>query len=99
MITADYVRSGQERAYADSYSVWQIKADANETDEEIIEYCFTHLYRSKVPSYQEWVKEFNTKGSEHYNDFGYYFAGYYRLSRSYRGPEWRRFSVCRPYTD
>lgn len=99
MITAEHVRSGQDHAYGDSHSVWEIKADANETEDEIREYCLAHLCRPDTPSYKEWVREFNTKGSDHYNDFGYYFAGYYNLSRSYRGSEWRTFSVCHPYTD
>ena len=99
MITAIHTHSGQYHAYGDSYYEWDITTDANETREEIIEYCFTNLYKNRVPHYDEWVKEFRNPNGNHYYDYGYYFTGYFTLTPGYGDSKHYKFSVCKPYTD
>jgi hypothetical protein len=85
--TAKQTHSGQYRAYGDSFRVWEIQTDSTD-EKEVLEYCFTTLYKRRVPEHAEWSR--NTGNAD------CYFGGYYTLQRITGG---YKFTICEPYTD
>ena len=76
MIETKLIHNGQYQRYGDYYYVWDIQTD--EDTEAVKEYCFTNLYKRRVPLEAEWKKNIISGGDKRY-DYGYYFAGYYNL--------------------
>ena len=93
MIEAKEVHYGQYKKYGDSYLVWEITTDMGQ--EETVEWCFQNLHKRRVPESAEWHKNIRI-GGEKSGDYGYYFAGYYKVEKIDGG---FRFTVCKPYTD
>ena len=94
MITAKQTHCGQYKRYGDFFRVWDIQTD--ESEEAVKEYCFTELAKRKdLPTKGEWSHAIRI-GGERWNDPGYYFRGYYTLSKTDTG---YTFKVCEPYCD
>lgn len=93
MIETKLIQNGQYRRYGEYYRVWDIQTD--EDAEAVKEYCFTNLYKRRVPHEIEWKKNVRF-GGEKYGDCGYYFAGYYNLDKTENG---YKFTICEPYDD
>lgn len=90
MIKSTLVHSGQYRRYGDSYTVYEIETD--EDIEAVKEYIKT---LTNTPEEEEFLRAYR-EGGEHEGDYGYYFAGYHKLTKTADG---YRLSICRPFTD
>lgn len=93
MIKATQTHCGQYKRYGDFFRVWEIETD--ESEEAVLEYCFTELYKREVPTSAEWHHAIRY-GGERWNDPAYYFAGYYSIEKTDTG---FTFKVCEPYAD
>ena len=93
MIESKNVHCGQYKPSDDFYRVWEVNTD--EPEEKVLEYCFSELYKRRVPPEAEWLAAIRY-GGKHYYDPGYYFAGWYRLELAEHG---YNFIVCEPYAD
>lgn len=102
MIKAELVHSGQYKRYGDTFRVWEIETD--EPFEAVKDYCFKELYVRKyeVPSSAEWHENIKVGGAKS-GDMGYYFRGYYILTKTNWNetelPARYKFEVCEPFTD
>lgn len=93
MFDAKQVHCGQYKPYGDFFRVWKIETDM--TREELIEKCFTVLYKRRLPEEKEW-RENIRYGEEHFGDMNYYFRGYYSLEKIGNIYE---FTICEPFAD
>lgn len=89
---ATRIFSGQHHPYGDSHTIYLIETDA--TMEEAEAWARKHLANG-IPSHREYVEE-TTYGGAHYGDYGYYFGGYYTISRDRKG---YRFDITFPWAD
>ncbi len=94
MIKATQTHCGQYKRYGDFFRVWEIETD--EAEEVILDYCFTELYKKRVPEKSEWSFAVRDPDGEHYYDLGYYFRGYYTLGKTEVG---YKFTICEPFAD
>lgn len=94
MFEAKQTHCGQYKRYGDYFHKWDIETDLPK--EEVLEKCFSELYKRKIPESTEWHKEIRYGTGEHSGDANYYFAGYYTLTKTEGGYQ---FSVCEPYAD
>ena len=85
---------GQYKRYGDLFRVWEIETKCQDK-EKTLEYCFTELYKRRVPESGEYHANIRI-GGEKSGDANYYFAGYYTLKKTNTG---YNFTVCEPYTD
>lgn len=90
---ATRTHAGQYKPYGDSFNEWDILTDA--TQEETVEWCFSNLYKRRVPPSAEWHANIRT-GGKMSGDYGYYFAGYYDIKPI---PGGFHFTICEPYAD
>lgn len=86
---------GQYRPYGDFFRVWEIETNC-EDEEKVLDFCFTELYTRRVPPKAEWSAEIRIGSGSHARDCGYYFAGYYTLTKIENGYE---FKICEPFAD
>lgn len=93
MIQAKQTHCGQYKRYGDFFRVWEIETD--EPQDAVVEYCFSNLYKRRVPTSGEFHAAIRY-GGEKWNDPGYYFAGYYNIEKTETG---YTFTVCEPYAD
>lgn len=93
MIKSTHTHAGQYRRYGDFFREWEIETD--EPEEAVLEYCFTELYKRRVPEEAEWKANIRCGGPKS-GDAGYYFAGYYNLKKTETG---YHFTICEPYAD
>lgn len=91
---ATRTHGGQYKPYGDTFDVWDIETDC-EDKAKVLEYCFSELYKRRVPESAEWHRNIQT-GGEKSRDANYYFAGYCTLEKTATG--WK-FTVCEPYDD
>lgn len=94
MIKAKQTHCGQYKRYGDFFRVWEIETD--EPIEAVLEFCFTELYKRRVPAKGEWSAAIRYPDGEHRNDPDYYFAGYHTIGEIEKG---YKFTVCEPYAD
>lgn len=76
---------GPYKKYGDFFYEWEVKTEC--TEEETLEYCFSNLYKRRVPSSAEWHK------NNHSCTPIYYFHGYYDLHKINGG---FKFTICEP---
>lgn len=84
----------QYKPYGDFFRVWEIETD--EEKDKVLEYCFTNLYKCRVPESSEWHKNIRFGTGLKSGDANYYFAGYYSLEKVDNG---FKFTVCEPFAD
>lgn len=89
MITHELKHTGQYTRYGDSFTVYELTATDNETEEQIRQYCFDNLISDKLPSYEKWRASSSTAD---------YFDGYYTLSFDRRSLKYV-LTRCLPYCD
>ena len=99
MIQATKIHQGQYKRYGDSFYVWMIDTGSDElTEEQVVAWGFENLNNKRtLPIYSEWTRNVRYDGPKT-NDPGYYFTGYYKISRSNIPNTWE-FTICRPYCD
>lgn len=90
-----HIHDGQYKRYGDYFRVWEIETDC-EDKEQVLDFCFTELYKKRVPSKAEWSAEIRMGSGSHAHDPYYYFAGYYTLTKIENGYE---FKICEPFAD
>ena len=93
MIEAKQTHCGQYKRYGDFFREWFVESDMSE--EETLEWCFSNLYKRRVPESAEWHANIRIGGEKH-DDERYYFAGYYTFKKVVGG---YRFVICEPNTD
>lgn len=93
MIEAKQTHCGQYKRYGDFFREWFVESDMSE--EETLEWCFSNLYKRRVPESAAWHANIRI-GGEKWHDAGYYFGGYYTLEKVDNG---YRFVICEPYAD
>ena len=93
MFEVKQTHCGQYKPYGDFFREWEITTDLPEN--VVIERCFDTLYKRRVPPAGEWRKNIQVGGEKHY-DAGYYFAGYYSISKIENG---YKFVICEPFAD
>lgn len=94
MFNAKQTHCGQYKRYGDFFREWSIETDLPK--EEVLEKCFSELYKHKIPESVEFHKEIRFGTGSHANDASYYFAGYYTLTETENG---YLFKVCEPFAD
>ena len=94
MINSKQVHCGQYKRYGDFFRVWDIETDEDKNN--VLEYCFTTLYKRRIPESPEWHKNIRFGTGSKSNDANYYFAGYYSLEKANKG---FKFIICEPSTD
>ena len=94
MINAKQTHCGQYKRYGDFFRVWEIETD--EAEEAVKEYCFSELYKKKLPTSGEFHAAIRFPDGEHCHDAAYYFRGYYSLTKTDTG---YTFKVCEPFAD
>lgn len=93
MIEAKQTHCGQYKRYGDFFREWFVESDMSE--EETLEWCFSNLYKRRVPESAEWHANIRIGGAKS-GDAGYYFAGYYTFKKVDNG---YRFVICEPNAD
>lgn len=93
-IRAKQIYCGQNESYGDFFRLWEV--ETNLPKEEVLSYCFTNLSRKQLPEHTEWLNEIRYGTGKHWNDAGYYFAGWYKLEKNKDG---YKFTVCEPFAD
>lgn len=91
---ATQIHCGQYKPYGDMFDVWDIETDCGDKA-KVLEYCFSELYKRRVPESAEWYRNIQTGGAKS-GDANYYFAGYCTLEKTDIG---YKFTVCEPYDD
>lgn len=94
MFEAKQTHCGQYRKYGDFVREWDIETDLPK--EEVLDKCFTELYKRRLPESAEYHREIKFETGGHSGDADYYFAGYYTLSKTEKGYQ---FKVFEPYAD
>lgn len=89
---AKVIHCGQYERYGDSFRVWEIKTDG-ESKEEVLKYIRENVHKYDLPPAGEWAVNVRY-GGEKYNDFDYYYRGYYMLEVIKGG---YRYTVREPY--
>lgn len=89
---AKVIHCGQYEHYGDSFRVWEIKTDG-ESKEEVLKYIRENVHKYDLPPAGEWAVNVRY-GGEKYNDFDYYYRGYYMLEVIKGG---YRYTVREPY--
>lgn len=85
---------GQYKRYGDYFREWEITT--TETDKPVVlKYLRENIYKRNIPEQAEWRRNTSIGGAKEY-DSGYYFAGYYILTRTDNG---FKFTVCEPWCD
>lgn len=74
---AKQIHCGQYERYGDYFRVWEIKTDG-ESKEEVLKYIRENVHKYDLPPAGEWAVNVRY-GGEKYNDFDYYYRGYYML--------------------
>lgn len=93
MIEAKKISAGQQKKYGDYIRVWEIQTDQDQ--QEVLDYCIMNLARRPIPSKSLWEANIR-RGGEKEHDMGYYFGGYYTLTKTESG---YRFTITEPYCD
>lgn len=86
------IHCGQNERYGDFFRVWEIKTDG-ESKEEVLKYIRENVHKYDLPPAGEWAVNVRY-GGEKYNDFDYYYRGYYMLEVIKGG---YRYTVREPY--
>lgn len=94
MFETKQTHNGQYKKYGDFVREWEIETDLSK--EEVLDKCFTELYKKQLPESTEYHKEIRYKIGGHSGDADYYFAGYYTLEQTEKG---YLFKVFEPYAD
>lgn len=89
---AKVIRCGQYERYGDFFRVWEIKTDG-ESKEEVLKYIRENVHKYDLPPLWRWATNVRY-GGEKYNDFDYYYHGYYMLEVIKGG---YRYTVREPY--
>lgn len=89
---AKVIHCWQYERYGDSFRVWEIKTDG-ESKEEVLKYIRENVHKYDLPPVGEWAVNVRY-GGEKYNDFDYYYRGYYMLEVIKGG---YRYTVREPY--
>ena len=88
MFEAKQTHCGQYEKYGNFVREWEIETDLSK--EEVLDKCFTELYKKRLPESEEYHKEIR------YETGGHYFAGYYTLEQTEKG---YLFKIFEPYAD
>lgn len=94
-IKTTQIQCGQSKPYGDFFRIWDIVTDIKDK-KAILDYCFTELYKRRVPESAEWSKNIRFGTGTKSGDADYYFAGYYKLENTATG---YKFTVCEPFAD
>lgn len=94
MFETKQTHNGQYEKYGDFVREWEIETDLSK--EEVLDKCFTELYKKQLPESAEYHKEIRYGIGGHSGDADYYFAGYYTLEQTEKG---YLFKVFEPYAD
>ena len=93
---AKQTHCGQYKPYGDFFLVWEIETDCEDKG-KVLEYCFSELYKRRVPESAEWRRNIQAGGAKSgWENADYYFAGYYTLDKTAPG---YKFTVCEPFAD
>ena len=93
MFEAIQTHCGQYKRCGDFFREWEVKTKQNR--EETVEWCFSNLYKQRVPHSGEWHANIRY-GAEKFSDAAYYFDGYYDIIPIDGG---FKFVICEPYSD
>lgn len=78
-------------SYEDHVYKWNVLAENNETEEEVIAWCRKNL-KDAENEYADWM-------NKKFDDEGIYFGGYYELNKVYKQKNMYFYEVCIPYCD
>lgn len=94
-IESKQTHCGQYCPYGDFIREWEIITDSKDKN-EILDYCFSSLYKSRVPEKSEYKKNIQFGTGEKSGDANYYFAGYHELIKIDCG---YKFIIYEPFAD
>lgn len=71
---------GHFRAQVDNgfHDIFQIQTPMPMSSEQVLDACFDNFTKIRVPSSEEWHEQIK-EGNEHFEDWCYYYNGFYKL--------------------